>query len=44
MINELTDGDPWPAGETSVTEMVFIGRRLMEEVTREGVRNCVARG
>lgn len=42
MVRELTEGDPWgDAGR--VTELVFIGRRLMEDVIREGVRNCIAR-
>lgn len=43
MIRELEDAGPWPSGAEPVTELVFIGRRLMEDVIREGVRNCVAR-
>lgn len=43
MIRELSDGGPWPAGEPPVTELVFIGRRLMEEVIREGVHGSIAR-
>ena len=43
MIKELEDAGPWPDGTEPVTELVFIGRRLMEDVIREGVRNCVAR-
>jgi len=42
MIHEVTDGGPWPDGETPVSELVFIGRRLMDDVIREGVRNCTA--
>lgn len=44
MIYEFTDGGPWPAGDSPMTELVFIGRRLMGDVIREGVRNSVARG
>ncbi|HTP56748.1 MAG TPA: GTP-binding protein [Candidatus Paceibacterota bacterium] len=43
MINELSDGGPWPAGESPLTELVFIGRRLLDDVINEGVRNAVAR-
>ncbi len=43
MIKELEDAGPWPDGVIPATELVFIGRRLMEDVIREGVRNCVAR-
>ncbi len=43
MIRELEDAGPWPHGVEPATELVFIGRRLMEDVIREGVRNCVAR-
>jgi G3E family GTPase len=43
MIKELEDAGPWPDDVQPVTELVFIGRRLMEDVIREGVRNCVAR-
>lgn len=43
MIRELEDAGPWPKGTQPSTELVFIGRRLMEDVIREGVRNCVAR-
>jgi G3E family GTPase len=43
MIKELSGGGPWPAGESPTTELVFIGRRLMDDVIREGVRLCVAR-
>jgi G3E family GTPase len=43
MIRELEDAGPWPDGVTPATELVFIGRHLMEDVIREGVRNCVAR-
>lgn len=42
MVRELTEGDDWGDAER-VSELVFIGRRLMEDVIREGVRNCVAR-
>ena len=43
MIRELEDAGPWPDGVAPATELVFIGRRLMEDVIREGVSNCVAR-
>lgn len=43
MIKELSDGGPWPAEDAPTTELVFIGRRLLEDVIREGIRNCVAR-
>lgn len=43
MIKELEDAGPWPDGVIPATELVFIGRRLMEDVIREGIRNCVAR-
>ncbi len=43
MIKELEDAGPWPDGVPPATELVFIGRRLMDDVIREGVRNCVAR-
>jgi G3E family GTPase len=43
MIRELEDAGPWPQGVEPATELVFIGRRLMEDVIREGVRNCRAR-
>ena len=43
MINELSDGGPWPDHDAPVSELVFIGRRLMEDIIREGVRNTVAR-
>ncbi len=42
MIRELEDAGPWPDGVEPATELVFIGRRLMEDVIREGIRNCVA--
>ena len=44
MIHELTDGGPWPVSDEHVSELVFIGRRLMEDVIREGIRNSVSRG
>jgi hypothetical protein len=43
MIKELSDGGPWPGSDAPCTELVFIGRRLMDEVIREGIRNCIAR-
>lgn len=43
MIRELTDGGPWPEGVAPATELVFIGRRLLEEVVREGVRGSLVR-
>ncbi len=43
MIRELEDAGPWPDGVVPATELVIIGRRLMADVIREGVRNCVAR-
>lgn len=43
MIRELEDAGPWPAGVVPATELVFIGRRLMADVIREGVRNCAVR-
>ena len=43
MINELTDGGPWPDRDAPVSELVFIGRRLLEDIIREGVRNTVHR-
>lgn len=43
MIKELEDAGPWPDGVMPATELVFIGRRLMDDVIREGVRNCIAR-
>lgn len=43
MIKELEDGGAWPADAEPVTELVFIGRRLMEDVIREGFRHCIAR-
>ncbi|MCC6934686.1 MAG: GTP-binding protein [Candidatus Yanofskybacteria bacterium] len=43
MIRELEEAGPWPSEEAPATELVFIGRRLLEDVIREGVRNCIAR-
>ncbi|MCC6404947.1 MAG: GTP-binding protein [Candidatus Yanofskybacteria bacterium] len=43
MIRELEDAGPWPDDIVPANELVFIGRRLMEDVIREGVRNCIAR-
>jgi G3E family GTPase len=43
MIKELEDAGPWPEHVEPATELVFIGRRLMEDVIREGIRNCVVR-
>ena len=43
MINELEDGGSWPDGVVPSTELVFIGRRLIEEVIREGFNNCIVR-
>jgi G3E family GTPase len=43
MIKELTEGDAWNERDERASELVFIGRRLMDDVIREGVRNCVAR-
>lgn len=43
MIKELEDGGGWPDSVQPATELVFIGRRLLEDVISEGVRNCVAR-
>lgn len=42
MMKELTDGGPWPEGDTQASELVFIGRRLVEEVIREGIRGSIA--
>ncbi len=41
MIKEMEDGGPWP-GEPC-TELVFIGRRLMDDIIRTGFNNCLAR-
>ncbi len=43
MVKEMEDVGPWPAGTDPVTELVFIGRRLIEDVIREGFRNCIAK-
>jgi G3E family GTPase len=43
MTRELENAGPWPKDVEPTTELVFIGRRLMEDVIREGIRNCVAR-
>lgn len=43
MIREITDGGAWSDDSDRATELVFIGRRLMEDVIREGVRGCLAR-
>jgi G3E family GTPase len=43
MIKELSDGGPWPDATNPATELVFIGRRLMDDVIREGIRNCIAK-
>jgi G3E family GTPase len=41
MIRELEAGDAWPADITPATELVFIGRRLDEEVIRKAIRDTV---
>jgi G3E family GTPase len=43
MINELSDGGPWPTEAIPASELVIIGRRLMEDVIRQGVQNCISR-
>lgn len=43
MIRELTEGEPWGTNDERATELVFIGRRLMDDIIRTGVRNCIAR-
>jgi G3E family GTPase len=43
MIRELTDGGAWPEGEAPATELVFIGRRLMDDIIKEGVHGAIAR-
>jgi G3E family GTPase len=43
MINEMEEGSAWPEGVDPATELVFIGRRLMDDIIREGFNNCVAR-
>ena len=42
-INELEDGGPGPADAVPATELVFIGRRLIEEIIRQGLAGCIAR-
>ncbi len=42
-INELEGGGSWPEDSAPATELVFIGRRLLEEVIRQGFNNCIAR-
>lgn len=42
MVKEIGEDEPW--GDTErATELVFIGRRLMEDIIHEGVRGCIAR-
>jgi G3E family GTPase len=41
MIKELESGGAWPADVTPTTELVFIGRRLDEDVIRSGFRATV---
>lgn len=43
LIKEMDEVGPWPDGVTPTTELVFIGRRLMEDIIRTGFANCVAR-
>jgi len=43
MINELSNGGSWPDGAQTETMIVFIGRRLMEDVVREGIMGCVVK-
>lgn len=43
MIQELSAGGPWPPGTAPSTELVFIGRRLMDDVIHEGFNNCIAK-
>lgn len=43
MVRELGDGGPWPAGVSPATELVFIGRRLMDDVIRLGIAGCIAK-
>jgi G3E family GTPase len=43
MIKEMADGGPWPQGATPATELVFIGRRLMDDIIRAGFAGCLAR-
>lgn len=43
MIKEITEDHAWPADAERATELVFIGRRLMEDVIREGIRGCMIR-
>lgn len=43
MIKEMEDVGPWPQGVQPSTELVFIGRRLMEDIIRAGFAGCLAR-
>jgi len=43
MINEISSGGSWPDGIHQETMLVFIGRRLMEDVIREGIMGCIAK-
>jgi G3E family GTPase len=43
MIFELTDGGVWHDEQLPATELVFIGRRLMEDIIRAGVMGTIAR-
>lgn len=43
MIKEMEVVGPWPDNVSPATELVFIGRRLMEDVIRTGFANCIAR-
>jgi G3E family GTPase len=41
MIREIEDGGSWGANATPATELVFIGRRLDEDMIRKGIRATV---